>query len=44
VVTGADDGGGVDASVGPTSSNRVDVGAPSSDPMSCIYLFKKKSL
>jgi hypothetical protein len=41
VVAGADDGGDVRACVGPTSSSRADGGAPSSDPMSYISLFKK---
>jgi hypothetical protein len=39
VVAGADDGGGMRACVGPTSSSRADGGAPSSDPMSYISLF-----
>jgi hypothetical protein len=41
VVVRAVDGGGVHACVGPTSSSHVDGGAPSSDPMSYIFLFKK---
>jgi hypothetical protein len=41
VVVGANDSGGVHAYVGPTSSSRVDYGAPSSDPMTSISLFKK---
>jgi hypothetical protein len=41
VVARADDRGGVHACVGPTSSSRADSGAPSSDLMSCISLFKK---
>jgi hypothetical protein len=39
MVARADDGGGVHACVGPTSSSRADDSAPSSDPMSCISLF-----
>jgi hypothetical protein len=39
VVAGANDGGGVHACVGPTSSSHADGSAPSSDPMSCISLF-----
>jgi hypothetical protein len=41
VVAEADDGGGMHACVDPTSSSHVDGGAPLSDPMSCISLFKK---
>jgi hypothetical protein len=41
VVVRAVDGGGVHACVGPTSSSHVDGGAPSSDLMSYIFLFKK---
>jgi hypothetical protein len=41
VVTGANDGGGVHACVGPISSSRADGGAPSSDPVNYISLFKK---
>jgi hypothetical protein len=41
VVAEADDGGGVHVCVGPTSSSRADDGAPSSDLISCISLFKK---
>jgi hypothetical protein len=40
VVTGADDGGGLHACVGPTSSSCADGDVSSSDPMSCISLFK----
>jgi hypothetical protein len=39
-VAGVDDGGGMHACVGPTSSNRVDGGAISSDLVSYISLFK----
>jgi hypothetical protein len=41
VVAGADDIGGMHACVGPTWTSHVDGGAPSSDPMSYISLFKK---
>jgi hypothetical protein len=41
VVARADDGGGLLACVGPTSSNHVDNGAPSLDPINYISLFKK---
>jgi hypothetical protein len=41
MVDGAGDGGGVHECVGPTSSSRADGCAPSSDPTSCISLFKK---
>jgi hypothetical protein len=37
VVGGAGDGGSVHACVGPTLSSHTDSGAPSSDPISCIY-------
>jgi hypothetical protein len=40
MVGGADDGGGVHACVGPTSSSRADGSAPSSNPVSCISLLK----
>jgi hypothetical protein len=38
-VVRADDGGSVRVCVGPTSSIRMDGGALSSDPMSCISSF-----
>jgi hypothetical protein len=41
VVAGVDDRGGVHACVVPTSRSHADGGASSSDPMSCISLFKK---
>jgi hypothetical protein len=41
VVAGADDGGGIHACVRPTSSSRVDGGAPSSDSINCIFYLKK---
>jgi hypothetical protein len=41
VLVGAYVGGGVHACVGPTLSSRADGGALSSDPVSCISLFKK---
>jgi hypothetical protein len=41
VVAGADNGGSVHASVGPTLSSRANGGAPLSDLVSCISLFKK---
>jgi hypothetical protein len=34
-------GGGVHACVGPMMSSRADSVAPSSNPVSCISLFKK---
>jgi hypothetical protein len=40
VVARANDGGVVHPCVGLTSSRRADGGALSSDPMSCISLFK----
>jgi hypothetical protein len=40
VVDRVNDGGGVHACVGPTSSSHTDGGAPSSDPVNCISLFK----
>jgi hypothetical protein len=41
MVAGVDDGDGVHACVDPTSSSRSDGGAPLSDLMNCISLFKK---
>jgi hypothetical protein len=41
VVVGVDDGDGVHACVDPTSSSRSDRVAPLSDPINCIFLFKK---
>jgi hypothetical protein len=41
VVARADDGGGVHACVGPTSSSHADGNTLSSDLMNCISLFKK---
>jgi hypothetical protein len=41
MVARADDVDSVHACVGPTSSSRADGGAPSSNPMSHIFLFKK---
>jgi hypothetical protein len=40
----ADDGDGVHACVGPTSSTRAGGGALSSDPVSCISLLNTKLL
>jgi hypothetical protein len=40
-VVEADDGGGMHASVGPMLSTRAGGGAPSSNLVSCISLFKK---
>jgi hypothetical protein len=40
-VAGVNDGGGVHACVGSTSSSRADSGASSLDPVNCISLFKK---
>jgi hypothetical protein len=39
-VPGADGGCGMHACVGSTLSSRADDGTPSSNPMSCISLFK----
>jgi hypothetical protein len=41
MVARGDDVDSVHACVGPTSSSRADGGAPSSNPMSHIFLFKK---
>jgi hypothetical protein len=41
VMAGADDGGSVHACVDLMSSSRVNRGAPLSNPMTCISLFKK---
>jgi hypothetical protein len=40
-VAGTDDGGGVHACVGTMLSSRADGDAPSSDPISYIFYFKK---
>jgi hypothetical protein len=40
-VAGADDGGDIHACVGPTSSNCAGGGAPSSNPLNCIFYLKK---
>jgi hypothetical protein len=42
-VAGADDGGDIHACVGPTSSNCAGGGAPSSNPLNCIFLFKENN-
>jgi hypothetical protein len=40
MVAGVDDGSNMHTCVGPTSSSRADASAPSSNPVSCISLFK----
>jgi hypothetical protein len=44
MVAGADDGSGMHTCVGPTLSSRAEGSALSSDPISCISLFKKTNV